>query len=49
MGFKDIDFLANWRNSDDPALSKAVTSIRNNWKKVRSRSSCCGNHGQPGC
>ena len=23
--------------------------VRNNWIKIRTRSSCCGNHGQPGC
>jgi len=22
---------------------------RNNWIKIRRRSTCCGNHGQPGC
>ena len=23
--------------------------LSNNWRKARTFSSCCGNHGQPGC
>ncbi len=23
--------------------------FRNNWLKLRTGSSCCGNHGEPGC
>ncbi len=23
--------------------------LRNNWIKLRTRSDCCGNYGQPGC
>lgn len=23
--------------------------LRNNWIKIRTGSSCCGNHGEPGC
>jgi hypothetical protein len=23
--------------------------LRNNWTKARTRSDCCGNHGEPGC
>jgi hypothetical protein len=23
--------------------------LSNNWTKVRKRSSCCGNYGEPGC
>lgn len=49
MGLRDIDFLANWGRSDDPAITKVAKSIRNNWTKVKTRSTCCGNHGEPGC
>lgn len=49
MGLKDVDFFANWSRSDDPALTKVKKSIRNNFKKLRTGSSCCGNHGEPGC
>lgn len=49
MGIKDIDFLANWNRSDDPAAKKVATSLRNNWRKLRTGSTCCGNHGEPGC
>jgi hypothetical protein len=49
MGLKDIDFLANWDRAEGSAPKKLVTSLRNNWKKVRTRSTCCGNHGEPGC
>ena len=32
------------------ALSRKLRLfVRNNWIKVRTRSSCCGNHGEPGC
>ena len=29
--------------------SPQTLALANTWKKVRTRSSCCGNHGQPGC
>lgn len=44
-----IDFFANWKDSDDIAVVKARKAIRNNWRKLRTGSSCCGNHGEPGC
>lgn len=49
MGLKDIDFFANWQRSSDPTITKITKSIRNNWTKLRTGSSCCGNHGEPGC
>ena len=49
MRQRRIDFLANWRNSEDATLAKVQKTLRNNWKKLRTGSSCCGNHGEPGC
>jgi hypothetical protein len=28
---------------------KLYLFVRNNWKKLRTGSRCCGNHGEPGC
>lgn len=44
-----FDFLANWSESDDIAVVKVRKAIRNNWRKLRTGSTCCGNHGEPGC
>ncbi len=49
MRQRRIDFLANWRNSEDSTLTKVQKTLRNNWRKLRTGSSCCGNHGEPGC
>ena len=49
MGFKDIDFFANWQRSDEAIFTKVTKSIKNNWQKLRTGSTCCGNHGEPGC
>jgi hypothetical protein len=32
-----------------PLRRKLYLVVRNNWIKLRTRSGCCGNHGQPGC
>ena len=42
-------FTANFSTYDGPLSEKLRLSWANTWKKVRTRSSCCGNHGQPGC
>lgn len=39
----------NWRRSPLPVASRLRLALRNNWIKLRTRSDCCGNHGQPGC
>ncbi len=49
MGLRDIDFFANWQRSDDSTMVKVAKSVRNSWTKVRTASTCCGNHGEPGC
>ncbi|HSG79670.1 MAG TPA: hypothetical protein VLD62_08825 [Acidimicrobiia bacterium] len=43
------DYFSNWRRKDLRLDEKVSLTIRNNWKKLRTRSSCCGNHGEPGC
>jgi hypothetical protein len=40
---------ANWTRYDAPFGTKLRLLLRNNWKKLRTRSSCCGNNGEPGC
>ncbi len=32
-----------------PLGPKLRLYVRNNWIKVRTRASCCGNHDEPGC
>ena len=44
-----FDFFANWSESDDVTVVKVRKAIRNNWRKLRTGSTCCGNHGEPGC
>jgi hypothetical protein len=42
-------FFSNWSSSDLPILEKLRVAARNNAIKVKNRSDCCGNHGEPGC
>ena len=39
----------NFLTYDAPLTTKVGLFFRNNFHKLRSRSNCCGNHGQPGC
>ncbi|MDX1691660.1 MAG: hypothetical protein R3290_11625 [Acidimicrobiia bacterium] len=41
--------FANWSESDLPFDEKVKSVLGNNWKKLRTGSTCCGNHGDPGC
>lgn len=41
--------FANWRAYDGPFHVKLRLAVRNNWTKIRTRSDCCGNYGEPGC
>ena len=43
------DTIANFRTYDAPFADKVRMALANNLKKMRTGSSCCGNHGQPGC
>ena len=42
-------FTPNFRTYDAPLATKLRLSLANTWKKVKTHSGCCGNHGQPGC
>jgi hypothetical protein len=42
-------FFANFSSYDAPFRTKLRLALANNWRKVRTRSGCCGNYGQPGC
>ena len=39
----------NFSTYDAPFSTKVRVALANSWTKVRTRSGCCGNHGQPGC
>ncbi len=41
--------IRNWNEHDGPFVKKAWLLFRNNAKKVATLSTCCGNHGEPGC
>lgn len=41
--------IANFRDYDAPLATKVKLLVANNLTKIRTHSSCCGNHGQPGC
>jgi hypothetical protein len=41
--------VANWREYDGSFSEKLRLALRNNWIKIRTRSECCGNLGEPGC
>jgi hypothetical protein len=42
-------FFANFSSYDAPFPTKVRLALANSWRKVRTRSDCCGNYGQPGC
>jgi hypothetical protein len=42
-------FFSNFANYDAPFATKVRLALANNWRKMRTGSSCCGNLGQPGC
>ena len=41
--------MQNFRHYDAPFPVKLRLALSNSWRKVRTRSNCCGHHGQPGC
>jgi hypothetical protein len=43
------DLLSNFNTYDAPFGEKLRLAVQNNLRKVRTRSNCCGNLGQPGC
>jgi hypothetical protein len=42
-------FFANFSTYDAPFPTKVRLALANSWRKIRTPSGCCGNHGQPGC
>jgi hypothetical protein len=42
-------FLTNFSSYDAPLATRTRLALANSWKKLRTASGCCGNHGQPGC
>lgn len=43
------DIFSNLRNSGMPWHRALATAAWNNWRKIKTRSNCCGNLGAPGC
>jgi hypothetical protein len=43
------EIIANWRSYEGPFHQKLRLAARSTWIKVSTRSSCCGNLGEPGC
>jgi hypothetical protein len=43
------NFLSNWRRDDLSLRQKLSMQLRNSWLRLKRRSNCCGNHGEPGC
>jgi hypothetical protein len=41
--------IHNFRDYDAPLSTRLKLLVTNNLIKIRTHSSCCGNHGQPGC
>jgi hypothetical protein len=42
-------FFAHFSSYDAPFPAKVRLALANSWTKVRTRSDCCGNYGEPGC
>jgi hypothetical protein len=43
------DYFNNFSTSDLPLLEKLRLVAKNNAIKIKNGTSCCGNHGEPGC
>jgi hypothetical protein len=42
-------FFTNFATYDASFAAKVRLALANSWRKIRTRSSCCGNYGEPGC
>ena len=40
--------IANLRSADMPWHRALAVAVSNNWRKLRTRRNCCGNHAAPG-
>ena len=43
------ELISNWREYDAPAGTKLRLAARNYLLRLKNRSLCCGNDGEPGC
>jgi hypothetical protein len=43
------NFVTNWGRDDLSFSQKLRLQLKNTWIRVRTRSNCCGNDGEPGC
>jgi hypothetical protein len=43
------NFVTNWGRDDLSFGQKLRMQLKNTWIRVRTRSNCCGNDGEPGC
>ena len=43
------ELIANWTAYEAPLGVKLRLAARNYWLRLRRRSTCCGNLGEPGC
>ncbi|MDQ3947220.1 MAG: hypothetical protein M3357_19090 [Actinomycetota bacterium] len=43
------DFFRNFGEYDAPLDKKIRKAFSNSLTKIRTRSECCGHHGEPGC
>jgi hypothetical protein len=41
--------IANWRRDDLTLSQKLRMQLENSWLRIKRRSNCCGNDGEPGC
>ena len=41
--------IANWQRPDLALGQKLRLQAKNSWLRIRLRSNCCGNDGEPGC
>jgi len=43
------EIIDNWREHEGAFTHRLHLTMRNTWIKIRTRSDCCGNFGEPGC
>ena len=41
--------ITNWQRRDLGLGVKLRMQVKNTWLRLKRRSNCCGNHGEPGC
>jgi hypothetical protein len=42
-------YVTNWQREDLTFGQKLRMQVKNSWLRVKRRSNCCGNDGEPGC